>query len=141
MFLRINYGPRIIPFVAADAVFDEPAAAYDNTYQPVVERVYNVSDVEEPPTLVVNSFSPPVETEGILVYRVTFGDVTEYVVRSVGGFVPKDSPAPDGAIYVPDKSPTSTADAPTKPIDDRPDEPAVGHKPGNIERRIIYACA
>jgi len=54
---------RIIPFVAADAVVDEPVAAYEN-YQPMVERVYNVSDVEEPPLPVVNSFSPPIETEG-----------------------------------------------------------------------------
>jgi len=54
---------RIIPFVAADAVVDEPTAAYEN-YQPVIERVYNVSDVEEPPLPVVNSFSPPIETEG-----------------------------------------------------------------------------
>lgn len=55
---------RIIPFVAADAVVDEePAAVYEH-YQPVVERVYNVSDVEEPPLPVVNSFSPPIETEG-----------------------------------------------------------------------------
>lgn len=55
---------RIIPFVAADAVFDEPGAAYDNSYQPIVERVYNVSEDEQPASLVVNSFSPPVETEG-----------------------------------------------------------------------------
>jgi len=54
---------RIIPFVAADAVVDEPTATYEN-YQPVVERVYNVSDVEVPPLPVVNSFSPPIETEG-----------------------------------------------------------------------------
>lgn len=54
---------RIIPFVAADAVVDEPAATYEN-YQPVIERVYNVSDVEEPALPVVNSFSPPIETEG-----------------------------------------------------------------------------
>lgn len=54
---------RIIPFVAADAVVDEPPAAYEN-YQPEIERVYNVSDVEESPLPVVNSFSPPIETEG-----------------------------------------------------------------------------
>lgn len=54
---------RIIPFVAADAVVDEPAAVYDN-YQPVMERVYNVSEIDEPPSLVANSFSPPIETEG-----------------------------------------------------------------------------
>lgn len=54
---------RIIPFVAADAVVDEPPAVYEN-YQPEIERVYNVSDVEEPPLPVVNSFSPPIETEG-----------------------------------------------------------------------------
>lgn len=56
---------RIIPFVAADAVVDGPAPAYE-AYQPIVERVYNVSDVteERPASLVVNSFSPPAETEG-----------------------------------------------------------------------------
>lgn len=52
--------------MAADAVFDEPAAIYDNNYQPI-ERVYNASDIEEPPPpSVMNSFSPPIETEGNL---------------------------------------------------------------------------
>ncbi|XP_060850767.1 uncharacterized protein LOC132929439 isoform X3 [Rhopalosiphum padi] len=92
---------KIIPFVAADAVVDEPVAAYEN-YQPMVERVYNVSDVEEPPLPVVNSFSPPIETEG--------------------GFVPKDSP--NGAIYTPDKF-RKTTEQPTI----HHDEPIVGHQP------------
>ncbi|XP_060865654.1 uncharacterized protein LOC132941564 isoform X2 [Metopolophium dirhodum] len=93
---------KIIPFVAADAVVDEPTAAYEN-YQPVIERVYNVSDVEEPPLPVVNSFSPPIETEG--------------------GFIPKDSP--NGAIYLPDKF-RKTTEQPTV----HHDEPAVvGHQP------------
>ncbi|XP_026821845.1 uncharacterized protein LOC113560277 isoform X1 [Rhopalosiphum maidis] len=92
---------KIIPFVAADAVVDEPVAAYEN-YQPMVERVYNVSDVEEPPLPVVNSFSPPIETEG--------------------GFVPKDSP--NGAIYTPDKF-RKTTEQPTI----HHDEPIVEHQP------------
>jgi membrane protease subunit (stomatin/prohibitin family) len=54
---------RIIPFVAADAVVNEPAAIYDN-YQPEVERVYNASDIEKPLSPVINNFSPPIETEG-----------------------------------------------------------------------------
>lgn len=62
---------RIIPFVAADAVVDEPAAIYDN-YQPEVERVYNVSDVKEPLSPVINNFSPPIETEGNYLHFVIF---------------------------------------------------------------------
>ncbi|CAH1738089.1 unnamed protein product [Aphis gossypii] len=93
---------KIIPFVAADAVVDEPVAAYEN-YQPVVERVYNVSDVEEPPLPVVNSFSPPIETEG--------------------GFIPKDSP--NSAIYTSDKfRKTTTTEQPII----HHDEPIVGHQ-------------
>lgn len=54
---------RIIPFVAADAVVDEPAKVYDS-YQPEVEHVYNVSEIVESPTPDINIFSPPIETEG-----------------------------------------------------------------------------
>ncbi|XP_025200317.1 uncharacterized protein LOC112598156 isoform X2 [Melanaphis sacchari] len=92
---------KIIPFVAADAVVDEPVAAYEN-YQPVVERIYNVSDVEESPLPVVNSFSPPIETEG--------------------GFIPKDSP--NGAIYKPDKY-RKTTEQPTI----HHDEHVIEHQP------------
>lgn len=59
---------RIIPFVAADAVFDEPATVYDNNYQPI-EHVYNASNVEEPPSSIMNSFSPPIKTEGNLNFK------------------------------------------------------------------------
>lgn len=65
-------------------VDEQPARPYDgggdddddNGYQPTVERVYNVSEVEETPAAVVNSFSPPVETEGnvsIVSRELSFG--------------------------------------------------------------------
>ncbi|XP_025405204.1 mucin-5AC isoform X3 [Sipha flava] len=96
---------KIIPFVAADAVVNEPAAIYDN-YQPEVERVYNASDIEKPLSPVINNFSPPIETEG--------------------GFLPKDSP--NGGHYVTKKFQTTTEHAVIKPIIHL-DEPVVGLPP------------
>lgn len=63
--------------MAADAVVDEqPTQLYDSDdsdHQPTVERVYNVSEVEDPSQVVVNSFSPPVETEGKVDLHVDTG--------------------------------------------------------------------
>ncbi|XP_050437670.1 uncharacterized protein LOC126843899 isoform X2 [Adelges cooleyi] len=96
---------KIIPFVAADAVVDEPreptVPTILDTYLPV-ERIYNVSDVDEPPVLVANNFSPPIETEG--------------------GFVPKE-PLDDTGYVLTTKLHTTTERVTVKPTVVQTEEP------------------
>ncbi|XP_050545705.1 uncharacterized protein LOC126907984 isoform X2 [Daktulosphaira vitifoliae] len=62
---------KIIPFVAADAVVDNPIVTTATIIEPIKRIVHNVSDTDDSFSLDVINFSPPMETEG--------------------GFIPKES--------------------------------------------------